>query len=436
LASALYYKIPVPPIYKSYPIYHPAKEPPGYIKWLRQQEPQVVFDTSKLSTRSDWEAAGKFVFEDPFGDTSIDKFRDTRWYEQLNVPVSSDGIVPGWRYAVRKKGVVVAGASSCAACHSRVMPDGSLINGPQTNFPTERDFAWDIRHRRDLREARKLTIGLSFPSWTKASLADGSGEMEVDQIARLHEAIPAGVNTRIGVSVFAPPKVADLIGVKDRKYLDLIARVQHRNIGDLMRYSAVLFGFVAFFAERPAVPADMVPKLSEAARFSDEQLYALALYVYSLAPPRNPNPFDMVAARGRKVFEREGCATCHTPPLYTNNKLTLAGDFEPPESHLAKYDILPVRVGTDPRAAMQPMRGTGYYKVPSLKGVWYRGPFEHNGSVATLEDWFNPARLQDAYIPTGFKGYGVTTRSVKGHEFGLKLSSEDKRALIAFLKTL
>jgi cytochrome c peroxidase len=27
-----------------------------------------------------------------------------------------------------------------------------------------------------------------------------------------------------------------------------------------------------------------------------------------------------------------------------------------------------------------------YYKVPSLKGVWYRGPFEHNGSVATFED--------------------------------------------------
>ena len=38
---------------------------------------------------------------------------------------------------------------------------------------------------------------------------------------------------------------------------------------------------------------------------------------------------------------------------------------------------------------MQAMRGTGYYKVPSLKGVWYRGPFEHNASIATLEDWFD-----------------------------------------------
>lgn len=56
--------------------------------------------------------------------------------------------------------------------------------------------------------------------------------------------------------------------------------------------------------------------------------------------------------------------------------------------------------------------------------------------VATLEDWFDPKRLRDDYVPTGFKGYGVKTRAVKRHEFGLQLSAEDKRALIAFLKTL
>jgi hypothetical protein len=44
--------------------------------------------------------------------------------------------------------------------------------------------------------------------------------------------------------------------------------------------------------------------------------------------------------------------------------------------------------------------------------------------------------LRDDYVPTGFKGYGVNTRAVKGHSFGLNLSAEDRRALIAFLKTL
>ena len=93
-------------------------------------------------------------------------------------------------------------------------------------------------------------------------------------------------------------------------------------------------------------------------------------------------------------------------------------------------------IGTDPTLTMQTRRGTGYYKVPSLRGVWYRGPFEHNGSVATLEDWFDPDRLRDDYVPTAWKGYSVKTRAVKGHEFGLKLNTTDKQALIAFLKTL
>jgi len=62
--------------------------------------------------------------------------------------------------------------------------------------------------------------------------------------------------------------------------------------------------------------------------------------------------------------------------------------------------------------------------------------FPHDGSCATLEDWFDPHRLQDDYVPTGFKGYGIRTRAVKGHEFTLKLSAGDRRALIAFLKTL
>ena len=86
--------------------------------------------------------------------------------------------------------------------------------------------------------------------------------------------------------------------------------------------------------------------------------------------------------------------------------------------------------------ALQTRKGTGYYRIPSLKGLWYRGPFEHNGSVATLEDWFNPNRLQDDYVPTGFMSPGRKTRAVRGHVFGLKLSDDDKRALIAFLKTL
>ncbi len=110
-----------------------------------------------------------------------------------------------------------------------------------------------------------------------------------------------------------------------------------------------------------------------------------------------------MAARGKKIFAREGCAGCHTPPLYTNNKLTPSEGFKIPEEHRQRFDILAMSVGTDPRLTQKTRSGTGYYKVPSLKGVWYRGPFGHGGWVATLEDWFDARRLRDDYVPTGLQ---------------------------------
>jgi len=74
--------------------------------------------------------------------------------------------------------------------------------------------------------------------------------------------------------------------------------------------------------------------------------------------------------------------------------------------------------------------------VPSLKGVWYRSMFGHSGWCATLEDWFDPGRVRDDYVPTGWKPHDRPTYAVKGHNFGLTLTDEDRRALIAFLKTL
>lgn len=78
----------------------------------------------------------------------------------------------------------------------------------------------------------------------------------------------------------------------------------------------------------------------------------------------------------------------------------------------------------------------GGHKVGPIKGVWARSMFGHSGRCATLEDWFDPRRTRDDYVPTGFKPYGAKTYAVKGHPFGLDLSAEDKKAPIAFLKTL
>jgi hypothetical protein len=135
------------------------------------------------------------------------------------------------------------------------------------------------------------------------------------------------------------------------------------------------------------------------ARLSDEALYALALYIYSLEPPPNPNPRNDKAIAGERIFIRERCGRCHTPPLYTNNKLTLAEGFTPPRDAPPTLDILRVSVGTDPGLALATRKGTGYYKVPSLKGVWYRGHYLHDGSAGSLEEMFDPDRLQPSHVP-------------------------------------
>jgi hypothetical protein len=260
-------------------------------------------------------------------------------------------------------------------------------------------------------------------------------------MAALLSGRPAGVLTRHRLSVENPVQIPDLIGAEHRRYLDHSGLQRHRGIGDMMRYAALnqggddfadFGGFVPMAAFLGAT--QVAPEHGE--RYSDEQLYALALYVYSLRPPANPHRPNGETRRGARVFAREGCGGCHTPPLYTNNKLVPAPGFKVPDIHKIRYDILPVPVGTDSSVTVDTRRGTGYYKIPSLKGVWYRGPFEHSGSVATLEDWFDSRRLRDDHVPAGFKPPSHRTGAVKGHEFGLNLSADDKRALIAFLKTL
>jgi hypothetical protein len=164
-------------------------------------------------------------------------------------------------------------------------------------------------------------------------------------------------------------------------------------------------------------------------RYSDEQLYALALYIYSLKPPPNPNPVNALSRRGEQIFQQQGCPGCHTPPLYTSNKLTPALGFRVPEDVRKANDILDVCVGTDPNLAMATRRGTGFYKVPSLRGVWYRSGFGHAGQAETLDEWFDPSRLMAGYVP---KGFHIEAGPITGHEFGLKISPSDKAALIAF----
>jgi hypothetical protein len=66
---------------------------------------------------------------------------------------------------------------------------------------------------------------------------------------------------------------------------------------------------------------------------------------------------------------------------------------------------------------MKTRKGTGFYKVPSLRGVWRRNGLLHDGSIASLEEMFDPARQSPDHVPGGWKYPGVEKRAIVGHPF-------------------
>jgi len=270
--------------------------------------------------------------------------------------------------------------------------------------------------------------------WVPSDINAQIKTMSMQEMGALFGSHPLGMAVRPNGSPFYPAKIPDLIGIGDRKWIDHTGTHRNRGIGDLMRYAALIsccdsmdFGQYRLLDER---------QHRMVYRFPDELLYALATYIESIPPPPNPNPFDSLAEAGSKLFVREGCSGCHVPPLYTSNKLTPVKGFTPSEEAMNSGDVLNFSLGTDPNLALKTRKGTGYYKVPSLKGVWYRGLYLHDGAVNSLEDMFDSARLRDDYVPSGFKGYNITHRAVPGHPFGLKLTPTEKEQLLVFLRTL
>lgn len=445
---SFYNDVPVLPIARGYPVYHPDKEPNGYMDALRQKEPELVPFPKLFLTEADWVKAGELVFHAPDagrGPSEAD-VHNPNWYKDLDVPVAADGTLPGFRYVIRKKGDVKIEGANCARCHARVLRDGSLVTGAPSNFPIMGRFAQDLRalareegKQAGLKQAR-IAIPGPLMSWNEEP-GKRHNQLTYDEFVAAIEGTPPGVAFRIGTGVIYVPRIPDLIGVRDRKYLDATGLVRQRSPGDLMRYAALVGGKMSGMERHMTYgdwsPSGKLPDPKSKFRYSDEQLYALAQYIYALKPPPNPNKMDDLAKRGREVFKSEGCARCHSGSAYGGSKLTSADGFSVPDQHPAAADIVGRSVGTDPDLALNTRKGTGLYRVPSLRGVWYRGLLEHNGSVASLEDWFDSRRLQANYVPTGWKGPpGTRTRAVKGHGFGLDLSADDRKALIAFLRTL
>jgi hypothetical protein len=444
-----YYSAPVENL-RTYPVYHPDKEPKDYMEWLKKQGPQPMIEPEKLKTEKDWIEAGRQVFDQldiPIVRTSDERafafLRNREAMKQLGTTITGEGQILAFRYVVDKSGVKL-GLSECASCHNHVLADGTLIRGAQGNVNLGgggealgilvSGFAKAFGEDGKPASPNWLAYSGYGVPWLKDDIHEKMKTMHEEELSKVDGVPMPGTFPRFNGSPYFITKIPDLIGIKERRYLDHTATHLNRGPADIARYAAL----VSYADDGSIGPHRFLSESQRKLkyRFSDEALYALGMYIYSIEPPPNPNKFDPIAQRGKKVFEREGCASCHTPPFYTNNKLMPIDGFKPPASHLSRFSIMSMSVGTSPDLALKTRKGTGYYKVPSLKGLWYRTLIEHSGSIASLENWFDRKRLRDDFVPDGWKGPGVAKRAIKGHEFGLDLSSDDKRSLIAFLKTL
>ncbi len=459
ISAREYYSIPVDNL-RTYPVYYPGREPDGYWEMLQRVGPKPLMEAGKLKTEADWIEAGRRIFTDAdylhlrtVDPKIIAAARNRTTFEAVQAQPLADGTVYGLRWVPTERGVALS-LPNCSGCHLLYLPDDTPVPGAPALAGVARNG--NSRHRVPLvgaihaashtvTGAPPFVMGSPSPGmrlyqaygipWKKDDVNERLKTFtREDYEAYVVAATRGGAISRWNGSLLYPSKVPDLIGIKERKYIDSTATHIHRGIGDLMRYAAaVSFAEATDFGPHQTLAPDTK---RASARLSDETLYALALYVYSLEPPRNPNRFDERTQAGEKIFKREGCPTCHTAPLYTNNKLTLALGFTPPKDKPASLDILPISVGTDPGLALQTRKGTGYYKIPSLKGLWYRGHYLHDGAVASLEEMFDPDRLKESHIPGGWSPPGVEALAIKGHEFGLTLKPVERDQLIAFLRTL
>jgi hypothetical protein len=446
--------------YRSYPAYMPGREPEGYWEMLQHIGPKPLIEPETLKTEAAWIEAGRRVFEEAltpqlttFDPNVITQFRSREFLENQGVRPRPDGTLD-FRWVPTKQGVALSRGGSCVGCHLLTASNGTRIVGASSRAEVARSRPFQaVGVRADFFESTNHVLRGAAPFFmggetlgTWLYQAWGVPWLKNDPNLRLKDITAAEYNvlvdeermggaiTRWNGSILFPAKIPDLIGIKDRKYIDHTATHLHRGIGDLMRYAAqVSFAEITDFGPYHMLAPDTKRVQG---RWADAAVYALALYIYSLKPPPNPNPVDAKAQAGQKIFMREGCVGCHTPPLYTNNKLTLALGFTPPKDRPASLAVLPISVGTDPGLALLTRKGTGYYKVPSLKGVWYRGHYLHDGSVASLEEMFDPDRLKPTHVPGGWMPMGVKTHAIQGHEFGLKLEAGEREQLIAFLRTL
>ena len=166
--------------------------------------------------------------------------------------------------------------------------------------------------------------------------------------------------------------------------------------------------------------------------YSDDDLMPLVKYIQSLSSP-DPIEGDGDVERGREVFfnrpledESQTCLSCHSGPSGMGPKLYRYDEIGT-DAEMAKWGD-PTFSGTLCCGLDQNAEATAAIKSPRLSALFLQKRFLHNGSLDDLESLICLSPRVENDEPAFSNG---------GHTFGCDaLSDDDKRALLAFLRSL
>ncbi len=162
------------------------------------------------------------------------------------------------------------------------------------------------------------------------------------------------------------------------------------------------------------VPIDRQRVVQAIAQFERTLVSADSKYDRWLAGQAELTPAE---ERGFLLFHTEAgdCFHCHVAPLFTDNEFHNNGlDRVPPDEGLA--------------ALTGKRFDRGKFKTPTLRNVEYTAPYMHDGRFQTLEEVIE-------HYDSGFHRLALTDPLLLIRR-NLDLTPADKRALVAFLKTL
>ncbi len=316
MKSSEYYVLKIENL-RTYPVYAPGREPEGYWKKLQELGPRPLIDSSELKTEADWISAGTRVFDEM--DFLHLRTLDPKYINEVrNSPqgrVLPDGTIFGPRWVPTKQGVALT-FSNCSFCHTMILPDGTRVAGAP--FRTIAPRPGQTRPAPGLLARLQMEKGILAGGppffmegepigmqlyraygvpWRKDDLNERLKSARQIDYEDLDFAARQGGITRWNGSPLFPAKVPDLIGIKDRKYIDHTATHLNRGIADIMRYAALVTSAEA----TEFGPHQMMGKNTRRTglRVSDEALYALALYLYSLHRRLTRTPLERRLRRVR-----------------------------------------------------------------------------------------------------------------------------------------